>query len=459
MSTEWSKTTKYIVAVGITLFGLYLLYLSAPVLKIFVIAALVAFLLMPVVTFLHNRLKIPRVLATLLSYLVLIIAILLAPLILLPPIVDSFNVIAAIDYQALTTNLFRWAEETLVTISQVHPSILGFTVDFSSVATPALEALRTTSLTDVMALPSFENIFTSVSSALTLTLGLATSLAGSVATGMLALALILLYSIYFSLDADKLGPRFLRVVPEAYRPEIATLLNRLSVTWRAYFRGQITLMITIGTITLIGNSALGLPGAFSLAFIAGLLELIPGFGPFIAVFPAIVVALLQGSTYWGVNNFIFALMVTGFYILVQQAENNFIVPRVLGGAVKLHPLVIMGGVVVGASVAGIVGALLAAPVIASAKEILSYLYAKILSQEPFAFTPETLNEEPVPWPEQLQTLRTRWQRFVAQWLDRWQRNKKEPQVKSLPESQAPGKIKAELVENSVTKDGVKHVES
>jgi predicted PurR-regulated permease PerM len=84
LSTDWNKTTKHIVAVGMVLFGLYLLYLSGPVLKILIIAALVAFLLMPVVTFLHNRLKIPRVLATLLSYVGLIVVILLAPLVLLP---------------------------------------------------------------------------------------------------------------------------------------------------------------------------------------------------------------------------------------------------------------------------------------------------------------------------------------------------------------------------------------
>lgn len=413
MSTEWNKTTKHIVAVGLVLFGLYLLYLSAPILKIFIIAALVAFLLMPVVTFLHKRLKIPQVLATLLSYLALIVAALLAPLILLPPIIDGFNVIAGINYQALIENLFHRAEEILVPISQVQTSILGFTVDLSSVAKPALEALHNTGLTKVIALPSFENIFTSVRSALTLTLGVATSLAGSVVTGALALILTLLYSVYFSLDANKLGPRFLRVIPEAYRPEIAMLMNRLSVTWRAYFRGQISLMFAVGAITLIGNSALGLPGAFSLAVIAGLLELIPNFGPFIAVIPAIAVALLQGSAYWEVNHFILALMVLGFYIFVQQLENNYIVPRVLGGAVKLHPLVVMGGVVVGASVAGIAGALLAAPVIASGKEIISYLYAKILSQDPFLLTQEVPKVEPISWQEQLQMLLTRWQGFIT----------------------------------------------
>jgi predicted PurR-regulated permease PerM len=427
LSTEWSKTTKHIVAVGMVLFGLYLLYLSGPVLKILVIAALVAFLLMPVVTFLHKRLKIPRVLATLLSYLVLIVVILLAPLLLLPPVIDGFNVIAGINYQAVADNLFHWAEETLVSVSQVETSILGFTVDLSGVAKPALEALRNTSLTELMALPSFENIFTSVRSTLTLTFNAASSLAGSVAAGALAVILTLLYSIYFSLDADKLGPRFLRVVPEPYRPEIATLISRLSATWRAYFRGQIILMFTVGTITLIGNTALGLPGAFSLAVIAGLLELIPNFGPFLAVVPAVIVALLQGSTYWGVNNFIFALIIIGFYILVQQLENNFIVPRVLGGAVKLHPLVIMGGIVIGTSTAGIVGALLAAPVIASGKEIMSYLYAKILGQDPFPPAQAAPQEKQISWQEQLQKMLTRWQRFIA-----WRQSHARPPNEQLP---------------------------
>jgi predicted PurR-regulated permease PerM len=440
MSTEWSKTTKHIVAVGMVLFGLYLLYLSGPVLTIFVMAALVAFLLMPVVTFLHKRLKIPRLLATLLSYLVLIVAVLLAPLILLPPIIDGFNVIAGVNFPVLAENLFHQTEETLMTISQVQTSILGFTIDLSSVAKPALETLRNTSLTELMALPSPENIFTSVRSALTLTLGVATSLAGSVAAGALALILTLLYSIYFSLDANKLGPRFLRVVPEAYRPEIATLMNRLSVTWRAYFRGQFILMFTVGMITLMGNTALGLPGAFSLAVMAGLLELIPSFGPFLAAVPAVMVALLQGSTYWEVNPFIFALMVMGFYVLVQQVENNFIVPRVLGGAVKLHPLVIMGGVVVGASVAGIVGALLAAPVIASGKEIMSYLYAKILNQEPFPLVQEASKETQISWQEQLQTLSTRWQRLIAQFQSHQQPAEEQPHPKSFPQGQTSDKV-------------------
>ena len=72
MIVEWDKTTKYIVGVGLILFGLYLLYLSRSVLTLFIIAALIAFLLRPVVRFFHHRCKIPRGLSVLLSYLFLI---------------------------------------------------------------------------------------------------------------------------------------------------------------------------------------------------------------------------------------------------------------------------------------------------------------------------------------------------------------------------------------------------
>jgi hypothetical protein len=76
---------------------------------------------------------------------------------------------------------------------------------------------------------------------------------------------------------------------------------------------------------------------------------------------------------------------------VQQVENNLIVPRVLGAAVDLPPLVVMTGAVVGASVGGILGVMLATPVIATGREILGYLYRKLLDEEPFPIA-ETVPE-------------------------------------------------------------------
>jgi predicted PurR-regulated permease PerM len=171
-------------------------------------------------------------------------------------------------------------------------------------------------------------------------------------------------------------------------------------------------MLIIGVVTWIGSTAIGLPGAFALATIAGVMELIPNLGPFLAAVPAVIVALIQGSTYLGVNHLTFALIVIGLYVVIQQIENTFIVPRVLGEAVNLHPLVVIIGVIVGANVAGILGALLAAPVIASIREILGYLYAKILGEDPYPPQPVQPEEVTPSLLEQIRLLWARGQQFI-----------------------------------------------
>jgi predicted PurR-regulated permease PerM len=382
MKTEWSQPTKYIVGVGLVFFGLYVLYLSQDALTLLIVAALIAFLLTPLINFLHQRLKIPRGLAVLLSYLAFILFIMLTPLILLPPIIDGFQVLAGIDYQILIDRGLNWLKDSLLYLSTTNLHIFGIPSDLSGMADPALQTLQESGPT-TLTFSSLQNIIEPLRSAATITYGLATSVAGTVVSGALAIVFTLFFAIYMSLDSYKFRPWFLSLVPDPYGPEIAQLLDRLRRIWRAYFRGQLILMLTIGTMIWIGNTALGLPGAFALAFIAGVMELIPNLGPFLAAVPAVLVALIQGSTYLDINNFYFALIIIGFYWAVQVTENNLIVPRVLGEAVELPPLMVMVGVFVGASVGGILGALLAAPVMASVREILSYLYAKMWDKEPF----------------------------------------------------------------------------
>jgi hypothetical protein len=92
-----------------------------------------------------------------------------------------------------------------------------------------------------------------------------------------------------------------------------------------------------------------------------------------------------------VDNLTFAIIVLIFYLLVQVLENNFVVPRVMGQELKLHPLVVLIGILVGAASFGVLGALLAAPVIAMAKVVLNYLYRKVLGEDPFP--PEVLDAD------------------------------------------------------------------
>jgi len=192
---------------------------------------------------------------------------------------------------------------------------------------------------------------------------------------------ILLASIYISLDVQTYRKAILNTVPAAYQPEMSTLLTRIERVWNAFFHGELTLMLVVGVMTTIGLAALGVPGALYLGIIAGLLEILPNIGPIIATVPAVIVALIQGSVYLPISHLTFAGLIILFYILVQQVENNLIVPRVLGAALELSHLIVMTGIVVGVSLGGILGALLPTPVIATGREVLHYIDRKMQEQE------------------------------------------------------------------------------
>ncbi len=404
ISTKWSKQTRTIVGVGLVIFGLALLYISRSVLAMIILAALIAFLLNPIIHLFQRRLKFPRGAAVATTYILAGLVVLLAPLIFLPPVIEGLNYLADIDYQLLVENVVGWIESSLVTMRDVDVQLIGLRVNLEPLAQPAIDFLQNNEPEVAISMPSFDNLVNSVWSGITVTFGVATNLAGSVFTGLFTVIIMILSAVYISLGADKYHAQFLNVIPRPYHNEVNRLLNRLGFIWQAYLRGQLKLMLSIGIVTWIGLYILGMPGAFILGVIAGLMELIPNLGPILAAVPAVVVALLQGSTYLDVNNLAFALIIIGFYVLVQQFENTFVVPRVLGHAVELPPLVVILGVWIGATVWGILGALLAAPVIASGREIVWYLYMKVLGEDPFPNPPIPKPEPRPPMWEQLKFL-------------------------------------------------------
>jgi predicted PurR-regulated permease PerM len=127
----------------------------------------------------------------------------------------------------------------------------------------------------------------------------------------------------------------------------------------------------------------GVRNALILGIIAGVLEIIPNIGPAVAAIPAVLIAYFQGSTYLPLSNGWFALLVIGLYVVIQQLENNILVPRIIGRSLNLHPLVVIIGAIAGASLAGVLGIFLAAPILASLRILGEYFHCKLLDLEPF----------------------------------------------------------------------------
>src|SRR4030042_1761396 len=120
-----------------------------------------------------------------------------------------------------------------------------------------------------------------------------------------------------------------------------------------------------------------------MGLLEGLLEVVPNFGPVVATIPAMLIALFRGSTYLPLSNFWFAVLVVGLYTLVQQLESAFLVPRIMGRRMQTPPVIVFIGVLAGGLIAGVLGILLAAPVLGTLRVLLKYVYAKLLDQEPF----------------------------------------------------------------------------
>jgi predicted PurR-regulated permease PerM len=150
--------------------------------------------------------------------------------------------------------------------------------------------------------------------------------------------------------------------------------------------------VTFVGLLLLGAFVNPVFGQFAvlLAVIAGILELVPIIGPTIAAIPAALIGLTAGLEA--------TVLVVALYVVIQQLENNLLVPKIQGDAVRLHPTVVIFAIVLGATIAGLLGAILALPVTAVAREIYEYLAAKLPDEAPATAVSVAVTSEAGPRP-------------------------------------------------------------
>jgi predicted PurR-regulated permease PerM/phosphoglycolate phosphatase-like HAD superfamily hydrolase len=214
------------------------------------------------------------------------------------------------------------------------------------------------------------------------TSGVTTVLKGAI-SGFVYLFFILVIAFYTARDGWRLGRFASERVPDEWRPELSRLWRELALIWDSFVRGQLLLALTVGLLVWISMTILGVRNAPVLGLISAVLEFVPSIGPVLAAFPGVAIALVLGSSWIPLPNVWFAALVGFVYFLIQQAENLYLLPRVVGARIRLHPAVVIIGALVGGALAGILGILLAAPTIAGARALLGYAYRKITDQEPF----------------------------------------------------------------------------
>jgi predicted PurR-regulated permease PerM len=172
-------------------------------------------------------------------------------------------------------------------------------------------------------------------------------------------------AFYWLVERARIKRVLLRLVPTRHARGVNTVWLEVEEKLGGWVRGQLLVMLAMAIMAGIGFFVIGLPNPILLGVLAGLGELVPMVGPFLAFAPAVLVALtIDPYT---------ALIVVVFAIVVQQIESNILVPRIMGHTVGVSPLTVMLGILVGAVVYGLPGAFLAVPVAGAIQVILAYV--------------------------------------------------------------------------------------
>lgn len=184
-------------------------------------------------------------------------------------------------------------------------------------------------------------------------------------------------TVYLLKSGDRFIEQFYQIVPIPYREEAQFMLHELGKIWHSYFRGQLILCMVVGVLTYGGAVVLGLPHPLILGILAGILEVLPSIGPTLAAVPAVLFALTTPSQTLPLDGVIYAGVVVVMYMGLQALENAFLVPRIMGGSLKLHPFVVIVAVLFGAKLVGILGVILAAPTTATLWLLFLYIGSKL----------------------------------------------------------------------------------
>lgn len=167
-----------------------------------------------------------------------------------------------------------------------------------------------------------------------------------------------------------------------YEDDVRRMGMQLSQIWNAFLRGQlIVFLITVAWYSLL-LSILGVRYFFLLALLAGLARFVPYVGPFIAWTTYGLVALFQ-TNHFNLLPFPYALIVVGCAWISDIVIDNFVSPRVMSNALKIHPAAVLVMVLVSASLFGFIGVLLSAPVLASVKLGFTYVTRKLMDLDPW----------------------------------------------------------------------------
>lgn len=328
--TSISISTSSIIKVIVAALAMYLLYTIREIVLILIISMVLASAMDPLVDWLYRKAKFPRGLSVIMVYLIFIAAVVGVIYFVVPPMIDQFADLGA--------------------------RLENFRDEINS---------RTSSLAGVLRELGIERGLSDLGKNFTNLTGSFFKTTLGVFSGFIEVIAVLAISFYLISSESGMKNFIKSLVPFRHQAYAVRLTDRVQNKIAYWLLGQVILSGFIFLFTFIGLTLLGVKNALALALLAGLLEIVPYLGPILSAIPAILLAFVQSPS--------LALFVLVLYLVIQQVENYVLVPKIMGRTVGANPVVILVAVLVGFKIAGIIGMLLAVPIVAAVSVFLNDL--------------------------------------------------------------------------------------
>ena len=382
-SPSWSTNTKLVI--GLTLVAIFagaFIYFRS-IVSMMILAFIITYLFQPVVIWLTDKTRLSWRLSA--SMVFIVIFILLLGLLTGAGLAIAQQLIGLVRLlQDVAENLPGIAEDLSQYLEQ-YPT-LGEYINLNDLANRLLETLQPL-------------------------LGQAGSIVGSVATGAaisIGRIFFVVFVAYFILaESQSVAEISIDQIPE-YSYDIRRMSRQLRIIWDSFFRGQIIIFMMVFVVYIVVLSALGVRYSIAIAAMTGLAVFIPYVGLWITNIIMVLVTLLQPFNFFGLQPWQYAAMVLAIALVINFIFDNYISPRFLGRTLDIHPAAVIVSALFMASLLGIVGIFLAAPVVATIKLLGIYVFRKMFDLDPWP-EPE-VDSKPIEYPW------FRWIRNLGQWL-------------------------------------------
>jgi len=388
-SPKWNSTIKTII--GLTTAGLItvtLIYFRS-IIGPLIMAFILIYLLHPVAAFLNNHTRLSWRASVNLIYIVLLIILLTS---------STLTSLAAVQQiQSLIRVIERFVNDLPKLLDSLSGQIIligPYQIDLSK-------------YTDL------GTIGNQLINALQLVIGRAGNLVGTLATATASTVgwglFILVISYFVLADAGKVPNALHYIDIPGYAYDIQRMGRQLGRIWNAFLRGQITIVVLIVICYTILLSILGVRYAFAIAVLAGFARFVPYVGPFITWTILGLVTFFQGGNYFNLQPLYYTILAIALALILDQIFDNLVSPRILGTTLGVHPAAVLVVAIIAANLIGLIGLILAAPVLATGNLIGRYTLRKMFDLDPWTEPEGELKPMAFPWVERLaKRIKTWW---------------------------------------------------